>query len=63
MKLLKYPTNFIRLYKLFSFYKTRKEDTVLNRVHTGHSYLTHFFLLKKGDPPVCAACSAMTTVK
>ena len=27
--------------KLLSFCKTRKEDTVLSRLHTGHSYLIH----------------------
>ena len=33
--------------KLFTFCNTRKEDTVLNRLHIGHSYFTHSFLLKK----------------
>ena len=30
--------------KLLSFCNTRKEDTVLNRLHIGHSYLTHSFI-------------------
>ena len=33
--------------KLLSFCNTRKENTVLNRLYIGHSYLTHFFLLRK----------------
>ena len=49
--------------KLLSFCKTRKEDTVLNRQHTGNSYLTHTFLLKKEQPPVFVACNTIITVK
>ena len=33
--------------KLITFCNTRKEDTVLNRLHIGLSYFTHSFLLKK----------------
>ena len=33
--------------KLLTFCNTRKEDTVLNRLHIGLSYFTHSFLLKK----------------
>ena len=33
--------------KLLSFCNTRKENTVLNRLHIGHSYLTHSSILKK----------------
>ena len=32
--------------KLLLFCKRRKENTVLNRLHIGHSYLTHSFILK-----------------
>ena len=49
--------------KLLSFRNTRKEDTVLNRLHIGHSYLTHSFILRKEETPVCAACNAVITVK
>ena len=38
--------------KLFSFCTTRKEDTVLNKLHNGHSYLTHSFILRKEEAPV-----------
>ena len=48
--------------KLLSFCNTRKEDTVLKRLHTGHSYLTHSFILRKEEASVCVACSAVITV-
>ena len=46
-----------------AFCNTRKEDSVLNRLHIGHSYLTHSFILKKEEAPVCAACNVVLTVK
>ena len=49
--------------KLLSFCNTRKENTVLNRLHIGHSYLTHSFILRKEEAPVCVACTALITVK
>ena len=49
--------------KLLSFCSTRKENTVLNRVHIGHSYLTHSFILRKEEAPVCVARNAVITVK
>ena len=49
--------------KLLSFCKTRREDTFLNRLHIGHSYLTHSFLLKKEEPPVYVASNTIITVK
>ena len=42
---------------------TRKENTVLNRLHIGHSYLTHYFILRKEEAPVCVACNSVITVK
>ena len=42
---------------------TRQEDNVLNRLHIGHSYLTHSFILRKEEAPVCDACNAVITVK
>ena len=41
--------------KLLSSCNTRKENTVLNRLHIGHSYLTHSFILRKEEAPVCVA--------
>ena len=49
--------------KLLSFCKTRKEETVLNRRHIGHSYLAHSILLKNEEPSVCVACNTIITVK
>ena len=49
--------------KLLSFCNTRKENTVLNRLHIGHSYLTHSFILRKEEAPVCVACNTVITIK
>ena len=48
--------------KLLSFYIQGKK-TVLNRLHIDHSYLTHSFILRKEEAPVCVACNAVITVK
>ena len=48
--------------KLLSFCNTRKENTVLNRLHIGHSHLTHSFILRKEEAPVCVACNAAITI-
>ena len=48
--------------KMLSFCNTRKENTVLNRLHIGYSYLTHSFILRKEEAPVCVACNAVITV-
>ena len=45
------------------FRNTRKENTVLNRLHIGHSYLTHSFILRREEAPVCVARGAVITVK
>ena len=39
------------------------ENTVLNRLHIGNSYLTHSFILRKEEAPVCVACNAVITIK
>ena len=49
--------------KLMSFWKTWKEDTVLNRQRINHSYSTHSFILKKEDIPTCVACNIIITIK
>ena len=48
---------------MLSFCKTRKEDTVLSRLHFGLSYLTLSFILRKEEALVCVACNAVITVK
>ena len=49
--------------RLLSFCNTRKENTVLNRLHIGHSHLTHSFVLQKEEAPVCVVCNTILTVK
>ena len=49
--------------KLLSFCNTRKENTVLNKLRIGHSYLTHSFILREEEAPVCVPCNAVITVK
>ena len=49
--------------KLLYFCNKRKENTVLNRLHIGHSYLTHSVILRKEEAPVCVACNTVLTVK
>ena len=43
--------------------KNRKEETILSRLHIGHTYVTHSFLLKNEDPPWCFCCDAPFTVE
>ncbi|XP_025423827.1 uncharacterized protein LOC112693116 [Sipha flava] len=42
---------------------TRKEEVVINRLRIGHTRLTHAFLMKKEDPPICPTCNDPMTVK
>ena len=41
----------------------RREESVLARLHIGHSYLTHSFLLRGEPPPECYACSEPYSIK
>ena len=41
----------------------RKEETVMARLHIGHSFLTHSFLLKGEEPPVCIGCDKRLTLE
>ena len=41
----------------------RKEESVLCRLHAGHCYFTHAFLLKGEAPPKCERCRVITSVK
>ena len=47
--------------KLLSFCKTRKEDTVRNRLYVGYSYLTRSFILNK-ESPACVSRNTIITV-
>eukprot|EP00916_Digyalum_oweni_P019426 GHVL01032319.1.p1 GENE.GHVL01032319.1~~GHVL01032319.1.p1 ORF type:complete len:920 (-),score=34.35 GHVL01032319.1:223-2982(-) len=41
----------------------RKEETVLCRLHIGHSHITHSYLLKGEDPPYCFGCDEPWTLE
>ena len=41
----------------------RKEETVMARLHIGHSFLTHSFLLKGEEPPMCIGCDKRLTIE
>ena len=58
---MKFYQNFLT--KCYLFCNARKEETVLNRLHIGHSYLTHSYVLRQEEAPVCVACNAISTVK
>ena len=68
MKLVWYLINFTKFYRNFKtncylLSNTRKENTVLGRFYIGHSYLTHSFILRKEEAPVCVVCSVVLTLK
>ena len=60
-----------KLYKIFPVLKecifcprtNKKEQTVMARLHIGHSFLTHYFLLKGEEPPVCIGCDKRLTIE
>ena len=41
----------------------QKEETVMAWLHIGHSFLTHSFLLKGEEPPVCIGCDKCLTIE
>ena len=49
----------LSLIKLFK----PKEETVIGRLHIGRSFITHSFLLKGEEPPVCIGCDERVTVE
>jgi len=42
---------------------TRKMETSINRIRIGHTSLTHQYLMKKEDPPLCASCGTHLSIK
>ena len=47
-----------------SISSNRREESVLSRLHIGHSYLTHSFLLKEEEEkPVCIGCDENLTIE
>ena len=43
--------------------RCRREETVLCRLHIGHTFLTHFYLLKGEEPPVCIPCDRLCSIE
>ena len=43
--------------------RNRKEETVMARLHIGHSFITHSFLLKGEEPPMCIGCDKRLTIE
>ena len=41
----------------------RKAETVLCRLHTGHSHYTHSYLLRGEEPPHCIPCNKPISIK
>ena len=41
----------------------RKEETVRACLHIGHSFITHSFLLKGEEPPMCIGCDKRLTIE
>ena len=41
----------------------REEETVMARLHIGHSFITHSFLLKGEEPPMCIGCDKRLTIE
>ena len=39
------------------------EESVICRLHVGRSYVTHSFLLKGEEPPMCIACDKRLTME
>ena len=65
----KFPEN--KLHKIFPGLKkcfvcpqtNRKEETVMARLHIGHSFITHSFLLKGEEPPMRIRCDKRLTIE
>ena len=43
--------------------QSRKEESVLTRLHIGHSYLTHLHVLKNEEQSVCIGCDEPMTIE
>ena len=48
---------------LQSAIRNRREESVLCRLHIGHSFLSHSFLLKRESPPECIHCKQHFTIQ
>ena len=43
--------------------RCRREESVLCRLHIGHTILAHFYLLKGEEAPVCILCHQLCSVE
>ena len=43
--------------------RNRKEETVMARLHIGHTFITHSFVLKGEEPPMCIGCDKPLTIE
>ncbi|XP_022162924.1 uncharacterized protein LOC111028544 [Myzus persicae] len=41
----------------------RKDETIINRLRIGHTFVTHNYLMAIKAPPICEACGVEFTVK
>lgn len=41
----------------------RKEETILNRLRIGHTFIMHRHFMEKNDPPICEMCGVVYTFK
>ena len=56
-----YISNVKRMYCLSP--DKQKRETVMARLHIGHSFITHSFLLKGEEPPVCIGYDKRLTIE
>ena len=42
---------------------SRREEVILSRLHIGHTWLTHSYLLRREDRPECIPCFAPFTIR
>lgn len=42
---------------------SRREEVVYRRLRIGHSYITHSWMLKREEPPMCESCSEDFSIK
>ena len=43
--------------------RCRREETILCRLDIGHTFKTHFYLLKGEEPPVCIPCDQLCSIE
>ena len=56
-------TNYLRNLQTYCYlFVTQKKKTLLNKLHIGHSCLTHNFILREEEAPVCGAYNAVIII-